>query len=261
MAKGISDDLIKLLSEADKRNGLPPGTMFSVMQQETGGKSQYLDDPTTYHYGKNKDGKRIAGHTGKVSTAFGPFGILESTARDPGYGVAPLKDKSLGEQVRFASDYLAARSKQAGSLQGGLSGYGEGGKYGQQVMSRIGGAPVQVAKQAPVQQPVQMAPQEMQAAAEVAQVPVDVVAQAAQAQQAQQVAPAVQADPWQEFLAKVRGTEEPTEPVQVASLQYGAPQMRVQVPDFMAAVNGPQRRNPQQDFLGFGAWGIPNGRA
>ena len=251
MAKGISDDLIKMLSEADKRNGLPPGTMFSVMQQETGGKSQYLDDPTTYHYGKNEDGKRIAGHTGKVSTAFGPFGILESTARDPGYGVAPLKDKSLGEQVRFASDYLAARSKQAGSLQGGLSGYGEGGKYGQQVMNRIGGAPVQVAKQAPVQQPVQIAPQEMQAADEVAQVA-----------QAQQVSPVEQADPWQEFLAKVRGKEEPAEPVQVASLQYGAPQMQVQVPDFMAAVNGQQRRNnPQQAFQSFGNFGGQKGRA
>ena len=47
MAKGISDDLIKMLSEADKQRGLPPGTMFSVMQQETGGKSQYVDDPTT----------------------------------------------------------------------------------------------------------------------------------------------------------------------------------------------------------------------
>ena len=251
MAKGISDDLIKMLSEADKRNGLPPGTMFSVMQQETGGKSQYLDDPTTYHYGKNADGKRIAGHTGKVSTAFGPFGILESTARDPGYGVAPLKDKSLGEQVRFASDYLAARSKQAGSLQGGLSGYGEGGKYGQQVMNRIGGAPVQVAKQAPVNQPVQIAPQEMQAAAEVAQVTQD-----------QQVSPVEQADPWQEFLAKVRGKEETVEPVQVASLQYGPTQMQVQVPDFMAAVQGQQRRNnPQQAFQSFGNFGGQKGRA
>lgn len=261
MAKGISDDLIKMLSDVDKRKGFPPGTAYSVMMQETGGNTKYIDDPTAYHYGKNKDGKRIAGHTGKVSTAFGPFGILESTARDPGYGVEPLKDKSLGEQVRFFGDYLDARTKQAGSLKGGLAGYGEGGKYGRQVMNRIGGAPVQVAKQAPVQQPVRVAPQEMQAAAEVAQVPVDVVAQAAQTQQAQQVAPAEQADPWQEFLAKVRGKEEPTEPVQVASLQYGAPQMQVQVPDFMAAVNGPQRRNPQQDFLGFSAWGMPNGRA
>ena len=251
MAKGISDDLIKMLSDVDKRKGFPPGTAYSVMMQEAGGNTKYLDDPTAYHYDKNKDGKRIAGHTGQVSTAFGPFGILESTARDPGYGVEPLKDKSLGEQVRFFGDYLAARSKRAGSLQGGLSGYGEGGKYGQQVMNRIGGAPVQVAKQAPVQQPVQTAPQEMQAAAEVAQVA-----------QAQQVSPVEQADPWQEFLAKVRGKEEPAEPVQVASLQYGPPQMQVQVPDFMAAVQGQQRRNnPQQDFLGFGAWGMPNGRA
>lgn len=265
MAKGISDDLIKLLGEADKRNGLPPGTMFSVMQQETGGNAKYVDDPTTYHYGLNKDGKRIAGHTGKVSTAFGPFGILESTGKDPGYGVQPLKDKSLGEQVRFASDYLAARSKQAGGLQAGLAGYGEGGKYGQQVMARLGKggattAPVQVANKVPVKQevqgaggmpPMQAAPQDLQAVVEAAQGNPAVASSAAIAQQ----------DPWQEFLAQARGV--PTgEPVQVADLQYGAPQMQVQVPDFMAAVNGRQQRNdPQQDFLGFGAWGIPNRRA
>ena len=250
MAKGISDALIKMLGEADKRNGLPPGTMFSVMQQETGGNTKYLDDPTTYHYGLNKEGKRIAGHTGKISTAFGPFGILESTGKDPGYGVQPLKDKSLAEQVRFASDYLAARSKQAGGLQAGLAGYGEGGKYGQQVMARLGKTPApaatkpviqtaQAALPAPVVVPVEATPPVVaQAAAEAAAVP----------------------DAWQAFLDRVREAKTPEQPVQVADLQYGVPQMQINVPDFMATVGGrmPQR---QLDFSAFGSWGPSNGRA
>lgn len=153
MARNLPDSLITLLAEADKRKGFPAGTMLSVMQQESGGNAKYLDDPTAYHYGLNAQGKRVAGHTGKVSTAFGPFGILESTGSDPGYGVQPLQGKDINEQVRFASDYLAARSKQGGGLQAGLAGYGEGQKYANQVMARTGNP-------APVEQqvsPVQLA--------------------------------------------------------------------------------------------------------
>ncbi|OFS84479.1 hypothetical protein HMPREF3144_06440 [Oligella sp. HMSC05A10] len=138
--KNLPADLVAMLSAEDKRYGRPDGTLLSVMQQEIGGQmSKYLSDPTAYHYQPNAQGKRIAPHTGKVSTAFGPFGILESTARDPGYGVKPLQNKSLPEQIRFASDYLQARSRQAGSLKGGLAGYGEGAKYANQVASRVGG--------------------------------------------------------------------------------------------------------------------------
>ena len=165
------DELVQLLIEADKRNGFPVGTMASVMQQEIGGNSKYIQDPTTYHYPLGPDGRRVAKHTGKVSTAFGPFGILESTGADPGYGVKPLQDKSLGEQVRFASDYLAARAKQAGSLEKGLAGYGEGAKYSQEVMGRLGApgsppqavVPQQVApvNQAPVVQPMPQVPDQM----------------------------------------------------------------------------------------------------
>ena len=259
MAKGISDDLIKMLGEADKRNGLPPGTMFSVMQQETGGNTKYVDDPTTYHYGLNKDGKRIAGHTGKISTAFGPFGILESTGKDPGYGVQPLKDKSLAEQVRFASDYLAARSKHAGGLQAGLAGYGEGGKYGQQVMARLDKTSVpaatkpvvqtaQAALPAPVEVPVEAAPPG--------------VAQTAAA--SSEAAPSAEAaavpDAWQAFLDRVREAKTPEQPVQVADLQYGVPQMQINVPDFMAMVGGRMPQRPL-DFSAFGSWGPSNGRA
>jgi hypothetical protein len=160
-AQAIPDSLIEMLSNADSSNGFPAGTMFSIMQQEVGGNSgKYLQDPSAYHYGLNAEGKRIAGHTGKVSTAFGPFGILESTGAQPGYGVKPLQNKTIEEQVRFSGQYLAARSKQAGSLAGGLAGYGEGAKYAQQVAARIGGqpAPVPMAAPPPVPQSVQGMP-------------------------------------------------------------------------------------------------------
>ena len=135
------------LTAREQAAGLPTGLLASIIQQETGGKADFLNDPAKYHYELNKDGKRIAGHTGKVSTAFGPFGILESTAKDPGFGVKPLQNKSIEEQARFASDYLAARIKAAGSVQGGLAGYGEGMKYADSVMSRLNQAATPAARQ------------------------------------------------------------------------------------------------------------------
>ena len=148
----LPENVLGMLAAADKKNGFPAGTMLSVMQQEVGGDvGKYLNDPTAYHYGLNPEGKRVAGHTGKVSTAFGPFGILESTGKDPGYGVKPLANKSLDEQVRFAADYLAARTKaRGGDLTAGLAGYGEGAKYAGQVVGRLPGGGIQVASNTPV---------------------------------------------------------------------------------------------------------------
>ena len=257
MAEGISDDLIKLLGEADKRNGLPPGTMFSVMQQETGGNAKYVDDPTTYHYGLNKDGKRIAGHTGKISTAFGPFGILESTGKDPGYGVQPLKDKSLAEQVRFASDYLAARSKQAGGLEAGLAGYGEGGKYGKQVMARLSGggkaaAPVAVAQAPVAKDGIQPMAQGQVVAEDLPPVSLASALPEQAAPSAQVASAPVGSDPWEEFTSRFREAA----PVQAEDLKYAArqaPGIGVQVPDFMAAVAPAVRRVDMGSFMGWGA--------
>lgn len=131
--------LDELERAAEAANGLPSGTLGSIRQQETGGSSKYIDDPSTYHYPLNSEGRRVAGHTGKVSTAFGPYGILESTGAQPGYGVQPLRSKALEDQVDFAASYLAGRSRQAGSLERGLAGYGEGDKYANQVLKRIQG--------------------------------------------------------------------------------------------------------------------------
>lgn len=250
-ARGLPDQLIKMLSAADSRNGLPPGTMYSVMRQEIGGNDKFINDPAAYHYERNADGKRIAGHTGKVSTAFGPFGILESTGAKPGYGVAPLKDKSIDEQVRFASDYLAARSKSAGGLQAGLAGYGEGEKYAAQVTNRMngkgmGGAPAV----APLSPPVVMAANavpalqaEAMAASQPQQVQqLQVPAEVLQAQAATN--PVESADAWAAFQAQRRQAE----PVQVANLNFGQPAPMV-IPDFMAGMG----KAPEQQV----AWAAP----
>ena len=133
--------LDNLLAQAEKARGLPDGLLRAIRQQEIGNNTKYVDQPDAYHYPVGPNGKRVAGHTGKVSTAFGPFGLLESTAAQPGYGVTPLRDKSLEEQVRFAADYIGARIKKAGSVAAGLAGYGEGEKYAQSVLSKMGAVP------------------------------------------------------------------------------------------------------------------------
>lgn len=197
----LPDSLVQLLSAADKARGFPAGTMASIMSQEIGGRPDILAKPDTYHYAAGPDGRRVAKHTGKVSTAFGPFGILESTAKDPGYGVTPLKDKSIEEQVRFASEYLDARAKSAGSLQAGIAGYGEGAKYSNQVARRIQGKTSNMVVSDDV---VAVAPAPVAQAA-----PVQVAQVAAPVQQAQTsavtgpvapVMPDYAQDPWQEFL-------------------------------------------------------------
>lgn len=255
-SQGLPDHVIGLLAAADQRNGLPPGTMYSVMQHEVGGQTdRFMADPSAYHYAANDKGQRIAAHTGKISTAFGPFGILESTGRDPGYGVAPLKDKTIEEQIRFSSDYLAARSKSGGSLQAGLAGYGEGEKYAAQVAGRIGGVPTsrkispalgtQLASAAPV--PVgniEVADLPPQADAPV--VTADAMAVHQPVQVAANVPPDVGPNAWQEFLN--RKNQASAQPVQVADLNWGNQVPQVQVPDFMSVVR-PQQSQPNFQML------------
>ena len=121
------------LTQQEQSLGIPSGVLTSIVQQEVGGRlDEFLKDPAKYHYEPDASGNR-------KSTAFGPFGILESTAKDPGYGVKPLQNKSLPEQIRFASEYAAARAKDAGSWEKGLAGYGEGAKYAQAVIGRLSG--------------------------------------------------------------------------------------------------------------------------
>lgn len=122
----------ELEAASEKKYGLPEGILGSIRQQETGGKQEYIDDPSKAHYptGYTKDGTK--------SSAFGPYGILQSTAKQPGYGTTPLANQSLESQVEFAAQYLTGRAKAAGSLEAGLAGYGEGSKYANQVLNRTG---------------------------------------------------------------------------------------------------------------------------
>lgn len=119
---------------AEKQFGLPEGLLTAVRTVETGGQSRFIDNPEEYHYSLNAEGRRVAGHAGKVSTAFGPYGIVESTAAQPGYGTTPLGSKALEDQVAFAASYLSGRIKHAGSIEAGLAGYGEGPAYARKVL-------------------------------------------------------------------------------------------------------------------------------
>lgn len=225
MAKGIPDNIFNMLAEADKKYNLPAGTMHAILQQETGGNEKYLNDPTTYHYAPNAEGKRIAGHTGKVSTAFGPFGILESTAADPGFGLKPLKDKaSLAEQMDFAAAYASKR---------GIAAYGEGEPYARQVAARIAkGTPAAVA---PPVQPVQLAQ---------AEAPVPTVAPVPVAQGPVPIgytAPNVAG--WNGFKETL-----PQEPIRVADLSFG-----MQSDAAIQKMSLPQRVI-DPNFQAFGRW-------
>ena len=247
---GLPEHLVNLLSAAEKANGLPLGTMSSVLQQEIGGQlNKFLGDPTAYHYPVGPDGRRVAKHTGKVSTAFGPFGILESTAAQPGYGVKPLQNKSLEEQVRFSAEYLAARSKRAGGLVEGLSAYGEGPKYGAQVAGRLV-KPVVSSAQAVTTTPAASAPTATSAPVVTAQAPVE-TAPAVQA--AQQQSPVQEA--WGAFLERVNAQGTPAaQPVAQALGQYGMPQ--VNVPDFLSTVASASRSPAVRPFTSMASWGM-----
>lgn len=233
----LPDSFSTLLRAAEQRVGLPTGAMNAIVGQEVGPElDKYLADPTAYHYGLNADGQRIAPHTGKVSTAFGPFGILESTARNPGYGVKPMANKSLEEQARFSAEYLAARSRAAGSFEKGVAGYGEGAKYGAQVVGRLPdgatlatsqpvpvgrqpdgvGVPVAAAPVALVQAPQMVGPSGIGLPSELA---------AWLANRGQPEAPSAP-DAWQAFLQKMRDVPETkvaAAPVAVtpAEIDYG----------------------------------------
>lgn len=247
-ALALPDNVFSLLAAADKQRGFPPGTMQSLLMQETGGQAKYVDDPTTYHYAANADGKRIAPQSGKISTAHGPFGILESTAKDPGYGVKPMGDKtSLAEHIRFAGDYLAARSKSAGGLSAGLAGYGEGEKYAAQVVGRRDGKvpATNLVAAAPVASPATIV------TAQATPVPVldPVVAQAT-------TTPVGDPGAWGTFLANYRAAQ--AQPVAAAATPQQPVYPGVQTPNFMAALGGLNQydpRNTLQSFTGFGGLG------
>ena len=144
----------QMAAKEDARLGLPIGLTASVIQQETGFNDKFLVDQRVPHYTGPKP----------KSTAAGLGGFLEGTARDPGYGVKPLgNDWSIPNQVRFASELLAANIKRKGGIDKGLMAYGTGKpEYANAVLSRVGWKPdteqptvTPIPKEQAVQQQVQ----------------------------------------------------------------------------------------------------------
>lgn len=69
--------------------------------------------------------------SGKLTTspvgAQGITQVMPKTAKDPGYGVAPIKDNSEGEYLRFGREYLGAMVKEfSGDYQKALAAYNFG---------------------------------------------------------------------------------------------------------------------------------------
>lgn len=236
----LPDAIINQLSNADTQYGFPPGTMASLMQQETSNNPKYIDNPATYHYAINSEGKR-------KSTARGPFGILESTGNKPGYGVTPLKDQnSFEDHLRFAGEYLRGRTRAAGGdLNRGLAGYGDGTGYAAKVIARRDGVPM-----APPQ-PTMVATAQPGVPAAVAAAPVAAPPVAPAVEPAPVVA-AAQPDAWQAYLDQYQKT---VAEIKARDLEYGQNKEPVvvapaepQIPDFMASLSGMGQSAPPTAF-------------
>lgn len=71
----------------------------------------------------NKDGSVVTSKTG----AKGKDQVLDSTNRDPGYGVVPARDDSLAERSRVGTDYMAAMLREfKGDVPKALAAYNAG---------------------------------------------------------------------------------------------------------------------------------------
>jgi hypothetical protein len=240
----LPDAIINQLSNADTQYGFPPGTMASLMQQETSNNPKYISNPATYHYAIDTEGKR-------KSTARGPFGILDSTGDKPGYGVTPLADRnSFADHLRFAAEYLRGRTNAAGGdLSRGLAGYGEGTPYAAAIIKRRdGGAPT-----VPVVPPTLVAqatrPTTVPAAVTAAPVAAPPVAPAGEPAPVVAAAPP---DAWQAYLDQYQKT---VAEIKAKDLEYGqkkeavvAAPPDIEVPDFMASLNGMGQSAPPTAF-------------
>jgi soluble lytic murein transglycosylase len=87
-----------------------------VLQQESGGK----------RYGGAGSVAGPDGITTSVTGAKGEMQVLDSTSKDPGFGVKPAQDDSPDERARVGKDYLAALVSYYGSPAKALGAYKDG---------------------------------------------------------------------------------------------------------------------------------------
>lgn len=94
--------------EAAARHGLPPDLLAGLIALESGGQAEAVSR----------------------AGAVGPAQVLPATARDPGFGVAPLPEEALTDPARaipWAAEYLAAlRRHFGGDLAKALAAYNAG---------------------------------------------------------------------------------------------------------------------------------------
>lgn len=84
------------------------------------------------------------------SGATGLGQVLASTARDPGYGIAPLLDRTNPQaNIDFSAAYLRARIDRAGGFDAGVRGY-SGSEYGASGIRPIGRADGQQSPSTPI---------------------------------------------------------------------------------------------------------------
>jgi len=238
-----------------------PSFIDRIQQAESGGR----------RFGK--DGQILQGPATKYGTAKGEMQVLDRTAMDPGFGVAPAKDASPEERARVGIDYAkallvkfggnevlaaAAYNHGPGNVQKLVAKHGDNwaehlpqetkgyitkvagaalgvgsGSVGSKQSSLEGATPAASSLTLPVQVPVGGGGPALDA-------PV-VVAQAAQAPlQPVEMGTLNQANAWQEFL---RSMPQARQPVTPADLNFGrvAPMpamalrpMQNQVPNFQA---------------------------
>lgn len=78
--------------------------------------------------GKRYDtsGKLLEGPATKYGTAKGEMQVLDSTNKDPGFGVTPARDDTPAERARVGRDYLSALVQRYGELPKALAAYNWG---------------------------------------------------------------------------------------------------------------------------------------
>lgn len=90
---------------------IPTGSLFSrLVNTESGG--NHLD----------ASGNLLTSSAG----ARGITQLMPNTAGDPGYGVTPLQNQSVGEYLRFGKDYLDAMQKHFGNTEQAVAAYNAG---------------------------------------------------------------------------------------------------------------------------------------
>lgn len=221
------------------------------------------------------DGKILQGPQTRYGTAKGEMQVLDGTARDPGYGVAPAKDGSPEELARVGTQYaeaLLSHFKGDEAKAGAAYNYGPGNvqkllaKHGDNWMAYLpketknyvaslgsgGGQVPGAALAATAPLPAAGAPMapvvvaENQVPSEPGPVPLPPEVLAALTNQAALMAmPSADQDAWQAFL---RTMPQQRRPVEVADLDFAG----VRPAPVMAAAQPMQNLRP--NFEAFSSW-------